>query len=584
MTQTVPLPPNEPLVRTEVIDLGAPLEARDRFGRLFGAWTCYFLASPGVLFADGSAFLAVLGAFLWSLTVIRPPGSKSAKQRKAFLIEWGAACYGFALPMIWIWYVIPFGFLYPGIGQGLYAAVSGLIARRVARRSGPVLGAFCGFVALEFLRSILVTPFGLGWLRVGHCGLDAWRGILPFAGLEGATVVVAAVAAAGVGLVARQRHSVALRAAAILSVVGLVVGRFLPATPAPTLEGQTLSTLSVQPAFTQERKMRNDAQANFEAQRQLTLDALAREAAQGRQVDLVLWGESMLFVMLVTDEAMQAARAGFAAPDWDPLMSFENNPKEMSRQLASWERPVVHEGLLEFLPEGTAFLSGAEAYDDVDDELRRRNSIALWNPGPDREPLVAKGILVPFAETMYGFERYAWARNLVKSLAGYVPDFAAAEGQGILELDRGGADPIRIGASVCFDNAFPRAYMDVGGEAGVGMFVVVSNEAWYRNAFEMDQMVAFTRALALMTGKPFCRATNSGVTVAFDGAGRELGRLEVDGKDRGVPGTLFCELPIVADPTRRSTYEVARTSLRVLLGLGLVLALLLKRRIVPEAS
>jgi apolipoprotein N-acyltransferase len=60
----------------------------------------------------------------------------------------------------------------------------------------------------------------------------------------------------------------------------------------------------------------------------------------------------------------------------------------------------------------------------------------------------------------------------------------------------------------------------------------------------MDQMVAFSRLIAIATGRSVVRAGNAGVTLALDPEGREVARLVVDGRDRHVPGILCVGVPV----------------------------------------
>jgi apolipoprotein N-acyltransferase len=74
--------------------------------------------------------------------------------------------------------------------------------------------------------------------------------------------------------------------------------------------------------------------------------------------------------------------------------------------------------------------------------------------------------------------------------------------------------------------------------------LVVSNEAWYRDSWEMDQMIAFSRIIALATGRSVVRATNSGVSTVLAPDGGELDRIRVGGRDRSVRGVLAITVPV----------------------------------------
>ena len=110
----------------------------------------------------------------------------------------------------------------------------------------------------------------------------------------------------------------------------------------------------------------------------------------------------------------------------------------------------------------------------------------------------------------------------------------------------------------------------------VDLHLVVSNEAWYETSCEMDQMIAFSRVFALMTGRSFVRATNSGVSAVLAPDGRELGRVrDAAGVDRAVAGHGAWTVPVPATDDRAIPPYVAWSRVSegmwlALLALGLV--------------
>jgi apolipoprotein N-acyltransferase len=104
---------------------------------------------------------------------------------------------------------------------------------------------------------------------------------------------------------------------------------------------------------------------------------------------------------------------------------------------------------------------------------------------------------------------------------------------------------------------------------------VCSNEAWYEKSFEYDQMVAFSRLLALATGRSIVRATNAGVSIVLDPAGREVARLtSPGGDDRMVAGALAAVVPVPAEGTEHVRTPFVRFE-RAWLGVWLLLPFLL---------
>ena len=85
----------------------------------------------------------------------------------------------------------------------------------------------------------------------------------------------------------------------------------------------------------------------------------------------------------------------------------------------------------------------------------------------------------------------------------------------------------------------------------------------------MDQMVAFSRVFALMTGRAFVRATNSGVSLVLGPDGRELGRVQdSSGVDRAVAGFGAWTVPVPAPGTRAHTPTSPGSRLSEALWLG----------------
>jgi apolipoprotein N-acyltransferase len=205
------------------------------------------------------------------------------------------------------------------------------------------------------------------------------------------------------------------------------------------------------------------------------------------------------------------------------------------------------------LPKGTAFLSGAEYLTAVDGRVRRMNAVFLWEgPGQPEGP-VGKLHLVPSGETMMGLERLGFVRDFVMWMAGYVPDLLPDDSPDrTLSFEARDGRRFTLGLSICFDNAFDDPYskpLRAGPEQGGGadFHLVVSNEAWFKESQEADQMMAFSRLQALATGRAVVRATNSGISAVLAPDGRELARLVVNGRDREVTGVLTEVVPVPSE-------------------------------------
>lgn len=529
------------------------LGAGGRFALALAGWTCLFTASPGVLGRDGSLLLAIVGLALWGAAAVREPAREGrwwrARARAAELVP---AFLGACALQAWVAYVTPPGLAALGLAHALFALLAGRVARLFAPRAGAALAVGLAWWSVEILRELSAGWIGLVWMRLGTyahaCGWLA--GGARVLGPEGLGLVVAL---AGGWLAARLARAPGWRRELVLPLAAAGLAALAGAGGPPATRPGPL-VLLVQPGFPQERKRYDDPRVNFAASRALTLEAIA---AADEPPDLVAWGESMLYVPIGEDLEDALAR-GARSPEWEAPIDAE-----LAARLAAVERRQVREELLARLPAGTAFASGAEVYHDAGGTIRRWNAVVLYDETGRRLPAAPKRALVPAAETMFGLERFAWVRALAERMAGYLPDFVPAPATRVLAFrDRAGLE-VRLGASVCFDNAYLEPYVGPLRREPLDFHLVVSNEAWYRESWEADQMVAFSRLIALATARSVVRATNSGISLVLDPAGRELARVVQDGRDRAVTGTCLARVPVPLDPAGRTPYvRWGRTALR----------------------
>jgi apolipoprotein N-acyltransferase len=150
----------------------------------------------------------------------------------------------------------------------------------------------------------------------------------------------------------------------------------------------------------------------------------------------------------------------------------------------------------------------------------------LWEPDTDRyfnavvvagaaPQFYRKRMLVPFAEV---FPVPAWVREFLRLMALPYSDFTrGAVGQPPLVVAG-----TRIGASVCYEDAFPDAMMDA--LPGAELLVNVSNDAWFGDSIGPHQHFQIARLRAREAGRPLLRATSTGITAALDPRGHELSR------------------------------------------------------------
>jgi apolipoprotein N-acyltransferase len=552
----------------------APLAPLRRLGLQLAGWLALVLAGPGILAPDGVWLLAVPGVALWAASASRPG-------RGAFWVEWLASSLAWAWICGWAWHVWPGSLLFIGPANGLYACLATWLLRRLARTAPLALAAPLAWIGVETAKSLLEPPFGFPWMRLGtHFHAADW--ILGSARVWGVIGLGFVLAALGGGLVDLVRSGGAkLARTGALAVAPLFVGVLLSARVAApeTVDGPRL--LLVQPGIPQQRKMES------RGGKELFLDGCKRtqegldrvRAGVEAEPDLVCWGETMLGIPVLDRGLKGAVESGART---DPWVGFTADAEWIDGWLDvedNWIAGALfgRAGGGALLPAGASFLAGAETFVAHEGRVRRKNSVVLWNADGARAGVASKVHLVPSAETMIGLERFAFVRTAIGALAGYVPDLLADDEAGVLELASRDGRRWRFGASVCFDNAFDDPYTGPARAGELAFHLIVSNEAWYRESHEVDQMIAFSRLEAVQTGRAVVRATNSGVSALIGADGRELARLVVDGRDREVGGTLAVTVPVPEPGTGPTPYVRSERVWQVLAVLGPAILLAYQR-------
>lgn len=129
-----------------------------------------------------------------------------------------------------------------------------------------------------------------------------------------------------------------------------------------------------------------------------------------------------------------------------------------------------------------------------------------------------------------------WATGIV----GYEPRLGRGTERPPLIAKNGAA----FAALTCFDNAFD----DVARRAvasGAQLLLVVSNEVWYEQGAELDQMVAMSVFRALESGTPVARSTVDGRTLVVDARGYVTHSLPAwEGEQQAPPRTLRVDIAL----------------------------------------
>ena len=530
------------------------LAARPRLAWLALGYLIYVCAGPGAL-TDGGSPLGALGISIWALTASRP-GPRKAR------IEWLCGAVAFTAQTTWMGLVFLAAMPAVFVGWGLWAMYPGALLRRLAVRLPLAAAVPLSWIGFEALLAWTKTPIGLSWLRLGHYLAD-WPELAGSARVWG-DLGLGFVLAALAGLLAdvlraRGEGGRPSRASWLAGLTPLLLaGVFTLAwRPPATKPGPRL--LLVQPSFEQKRKqVTGDPRELLAESYALTQEALEQNrAAGGAEPDLVAWGESMLFTSIM-EEGLEEVIGELEVDPWSYWAKLD--ARQRARAVRDWnaaEAGVVwnltgnsSRRIPGRLPAGTSFLAGIDAVVAHEGRLRGTVGAALWGPEGDRLAVANKVHLAPGGETMVGLECFEFVRKTIYEIANYIPDRLPAAETSTLHLEGREGGSWDLGLSICFDNAYADPYAGPLRRGPLDFHLVVSNEAWYERTQELDQMVAFSKILAIATGRSLARVANSGVTMVIGPDGRELSRLRVGGDDRMVRGFLLADVPVPVEEER----------------------------------
>jgi len=253
-------------------------------------------------------------------------------------------------------------------------------------------------------------------------------------------------------------------------------------------------------------------------------------------------------------EATDALLGDAGAPAFDLLCWAETMfpggllQGDTARSRAVDERIVAEPFVRPLLaPLGASFLTGSTTFEEPGTlETRIYNSALLFDPDGLRIGSYAKSVLVPGGEFI-PLRKVLPDRidSLVEEFTGgFLPRLAAGSGPVRMTFRTRAGREFHFGTTICYENCYPLYSARCAAE-GVHFLVNLSNEAWFKESVEFDQMDAATRFRAIEARRSVVRVTNSGISAVYDAVGRRRQTLlGADGRDRAVEGHLVAAVPV----------------------------------------
>ena len=347
--------------------------------------------------------------------------------------------------------------------------------------------AFTGYIATRFFKSdiLFALPFiwlifewskswvftGFPWLDIGYSQTPSWFfSLAPVGGVYLVSFVVLAVAAC-LAAIAQQiinksnNYVVPLFATSLLITISFAL-QYVSWSQAI---GKPLQIGIVQPNTPIEDKW-NSAYLNSLIAK---LASLSKQLREEKGSQLIIWPETALPLNV------QQANESF----WSSVT-----------------------------PAGSEILTGIMDSPNADDRSEIYNAALLTCSG--QEPIVyRKQHLVPFGEYLPLRFMFNWVLEYLQ-----LPMSDLSSWSGSQTLDCG--DSIKIGLSICYEDAFANEYRQSVGDATV--LVNISEDAWFGDSFAPHQRKQMAQMRAAELARPLVRSANSGPSLFIDTKGKVL--------------------------------------------------------------
>ncbi len=347
----------------------------------------------------------------------------------------------------------------------VFSALPTLVATLLAdKKENRLLVIFpFSWVVFEWCKSWVLT--GFPWLDIGYTQTQSW--LFSWAPVGGVYLVSFMVVVVAVFLL-QSVLARSLRAGfALVVLLGISFG--LNQISWTTNDGRPITVGVVQANTPIEEKWQQSHQRKSVTQYQSLSTQLANNNKVISGLDLIVWPETALPLYVTQlDEAFWRAMA----------------------------------------PPNTAVIAGLLDYDGTNSYNAAALSCAESRDAPQ---VYRKRHLVPFGEYQPLKFLFSWVFDYLNLP---MSDFAGWQGQQELRCDGG----IKIGLSICYEDAFSNEYRQHLGDASV--LVNISEDAWFGDSFAPHQRRQLAQMRARELGRPLVRAANSGPSLFIDSNGK----------------------------------------------------------------
>jgi apolipoprotein N-acyltransferase len=224
-------------------------------------------------------------------------------------------------------------------------------------------------------------------------------------------------------------------------------------------------------------------------------------------------------------ETMKVALAGDPSASVPPTIIMPETAVAFYLNEEDDVREALTSQLAARLPKGGGLVTGTVRREVAKDGKAEHyfNSFTVLDTHGILRAMYDKRLLVPFGEYIPG-------RSWLEALP--LPVTLRTMSQSRIDFTHGTLSPLMTTPAgyavglICYEGIFPLQVAEAAAEARY--LVNITNDGWFTGTIALYQHAALTRLRAVETGLPMVRVANTGITVVYDGLGRQVARLPIN--------------------------------------------------------
>ena len=452
---------------------------------------------------------------------------REEKKKRLVVIVWLSAFVFFLLAMGWLRHVTWPGLFVISFFLAGYFALFAWLVKLIRNRFGQVIFLWSLpllWVGLEYVRSFLFT--GFPWFFLGHTQYQ-WLVFIQIVDLAGVyavsfiilminvfiTLVIIKMRESKINFILQDRNAVAMGLFIIVLFVFAQVYGLIRLKTIKLKAGPKVGI--VQGNIEQGIKVSGSRELIYEKHRALT-EKLARQD----RPDLIVWPETMYPYSL-----------GFNRVDPDEneaLMIFKERLQATARSVAI--PMLVGDITLEIDEQQQRDIYNSAYYLDGDGTILGRYD---------------KMHLVPFSEAPTLRNISPALERLALKFTSLNEFFNITAGQNITSLSLAGR---KFGVLICYESIFSDL-VRANVERGNDFIINVSNDGWFKNSSELDQILAMTVFRCVEHKISIIRATNTGISAFVEPTGALNICRNEQGVSKGVAGVWAQQISVGGERT-----------------------------------